>query len=60
MLICGWGSSTFMVDLIRALDGELPPGSEVTLFNLRVTDNVISKSRPIVQGTSALAAAAGT
>ena len=43
VLICGWGSSTFMIDLLRALDLELPLGSEVTLFNLRVNDTVISE-----------------
>ena len=30
-----------MLDLLKALDNELPWGSEVTLFNLRVTDAVI-------------------
>lgn len=30
-----------MLDLLRALDEELPSGSEVTLFNMRVNDAVI-------------------
>ncbi len=46
VLICGWGSSTFMVDLLKALDEELPSGSEVTLFNLRVNDAVIRMPSP--------------
>lgn len=44
VLICGWGSSSFMLDLLKALDEELPKGSEVTLFNLRVTSEVVSKA----------------
>lgn len=32
-----------MLDLLRALNEELPAGSEVTLFNLRVNDSVIGE-----------------
>lgn len=34
-----------MLDLLRALDEELPNGSEVTLFNMRVNDAVIGELR---------------
>ena len=33
-----------MLDLLSALDAELPTGSEVTLFNLRVSSEVVSKA----------------
>lgn len=33
-----------MLDLLSALDSELPSGSEVTLFNLRVSSEIVSKS----------------
>ena len=36
-----------MLDLLRALDAELPNGSEVTLFNMRVNDAVICE-HPLV------------
>lgn len=41
VLICGFGSFTFMVELIRALDHELPRGSDLTLFSERTTRDTI-------------------
>ena len=32
-----------MLDLLRALDKELPNGSEVTLFNMRVNNDLIGE-----------------
>ena len=41
VLICGWADSKWMVDLLRALDVELPRGSEVVLLNMRDTQRVM-------------------
>jgi hypothetical protein len=38
VLVCGWGDTPFMVEVLRTLDRGaccLPPGSEVRLFNPR-------------------------
>eukprot|EP00884_Botryococcus_braunii_P018197 jgi/Botrbrau1/5060/Bobra.37_1s0025.1 len=35
LLITGWGERTFMSDLLQSLDYDLPPNSQVTLFNER-------------------------
>ena len=44
VLICGWADSKWMVDLLRALDVELPRGSEVVLLNMRDTQRVMETS----------------
>lgn len=41
VLIAGFGQSTFMVELLRALDHELVPGSIVTLFSERTTKETV-------------------
>lgn len=33
-----------MLDLLRALDEELPTGSEVTLFNMRINDAIVGRA----------------
>ena len=38
MLLCGWGESSFMVDLMHELDhgpASLPAGAAITLLNTR-------------------------
>ena len=41
VLICGFADFVFMVELIRALDRELPKGSSVTLFSQRTTQDTV-------------------
>lgn len=43
VLLCGFGEFTFMVELIRALDHELPQGSDVTLFSQRTTRETVGE-----------------
>ena len=43
MLVCGWGPIQFMTDVLGCLDVELPPGSEVTLFNQRTSADVVGR-----------------
>ena len=45
MLICGFGDFTFMVELLKALDQELPKGSDITLFSERTTRDTIGEQR---------------
>ncbi len=43
LLLCGWGETPFMVDLLRELDagtGSLPHGSEVILLNAHPEDRI--------------------
>ena len=47
VLICGFGLFTFMVELMRALDAELPSGSEVVLFSQRTTRDTVGEPPPM-------------
>ena len=43
LLVCGWGETPFMLDLLRELDagtGALPRGSEVVLLNAHPEERV--------------------
>ena len=43
LLVCGWGETPFMVDLLRELDagtGALPRGSEVILLNAHAEERI--------------------
>jgi hypothetical protein len=45
VLLCGWGETQFMADLLAELDhgpSALPPGSSVTLLNSRPTAHIMS------------------
>jgi hypothetical protein len=45
VLLCGWGETQFMGDLLMELDhgpSALPPGSSVTLLNSRPTSHIMS------------------
>ena len=37
ILVCGFSDPTFMTELVKALDAQLPPGSSLTLFSHHVT-----------------------
>ena len=41
VLICGFAEFTFMVELISALDRELPQGSDIMLFSKRTTRDTV-------------------
>ncbi len=44
VLLCGWGETQFMADLLAELDhgpSALPPGSSVTLLNSRPTSHIM-------------------
>ena len=43
VLIAGFGQFTFMVELMNALDAELPSGSEVVLFSQRTTRDTVGQ-----------------
>lgn len=46
LLILGWGDAVLMTDLLSELDhgpSALPPGSEVTLFNTRTSQEVMGR-----------------
>ena len=45
VLICGWGETSYMCDLLGELDhgpSALAPGSQVTLFNTRDEADILS------------------
>ena len=47
VLLCGWGETQFMADLLAELDhgpSALPPGSSVTLLNSRPMDHIMGAS----------------
>ena len=41
LLICGFSNMTFMTELVKALDSQLPPGSSLTLFSQHVTPKLV-------------------
>ena len=41
LLVCGFSNMTFMTELVKALDSQLPPGSSLTLFSQHVTPKLI-------------------